>query len=62
MRNQYQYICNQYDTYLSLVIPWIDLLHRNGYLTDKQHASIYNDCEELVKILVHRCKKLDGAE
>lgn len=21
MRNQYQYICNQYDTYLSLVIP-----------------------------------------
>ena len=41
---------------------WIDLLHRNGYLTDKQHASLYNDCEELVKILVHRCKKLDGAE
>ena len=21
-----------------------------------------NNCEELVKILVHRCKKLDGAE
>ena len=41
---------------------WIDLLHRNGYLTDKQHDSLYNDCEELVKILVHRCKKLDGAE
>ena len=41
---------------------WIDLLHRNGYLTDKQHNSLYNDCEELVKILVHRCKKLDGAE
>ena len=41
---------------------WIDLLHRNGYLTDKQHASLYNDCEELVKILVHRCKKLDGVE
>ena len=38
---------------------WIDLLHRNGYLTDKQHDSLYNDCEELVKILVHRCKKLD---
>ena len=41
---------------------WIDLLHRNGCLTDKQHDSLYNDCEELVKILVHRCKKLDGAE
>jgi len=41
---------------------WIDLLHRNGYLTDMQHNSLYNDCEELVKILVHRCKKLDGAE
>lgn len=23
MRNQYQYICNQYDTYLSLVIPLV---------------------------------------
>ena len=39
---------------------WIDLLHRNGYLDDKQHSSIYADCEELVKILVARCKKLDA--
>lgn len=38
---------------------WIDLLHRNGYLDDKQYQSIYNDCEELVKVLTHRCKKLD---
>ena len=38
---------------------WIDLLHRNGYLDDKQYTSIYADCEELVKILVARCKKLD---
>ena len=38
---------------------WIDLLHRNGYLDDIQYNSIYNDCEELVKILVARCKKLD---
>src|SRR5574344_707878 len=30
---------------------WIDLLHRNGYLDDKQHSSIYADCEELVKVL-----------
>ena len=38
---------------------WIDLLHRNGYLDDKQYNSIYTDCEELVKVLVHRCKKLN---
>ena len=38
---------------------WIDLLHRNSYLDDKQYQSIYDDAEELVKILVARCKKLD---
>ena len=38
---------------------WIDLLHRNGYLDDKQYQSIYDDAEELVKVLTHRCKKLD---
>jgi len=38
---------------------WIDLLHRNNYLDDKQYNSIYADCEELVKVLTHRCKKLD---
>ena len=38
---------------------WIELLHRNNYIDDKQYASIYVDCEELVKILVARCKKLD---
>ncbi len=38
---------------------WIELLHRNNYLDDKQYTSIYTDCEELVKILVTRCKKLD---
>ena len=38
---------------------WIDLLHRNGYLDDKQYQSIYNDCEELVKVLTHRCKKIN---
>ena len=37
---------------------WIDLLHRNSYIDDKQYASVYADCEELVKILVHRCKKI----
>ena len=38
---------------------WIELLYRNNYIDDKQYQSIYNDCEELVKILVARCKKLD---
>lgn len=38
---------------------WIDLLHRNDYLDDKQYKSIYNDAEELVKIMVARCKKLN---
>ena len=38
---------------------WIDLLHRNNYIDDKQYQSIYTDCEELVKILVTRCKKGD---
>ena len=38
---------------------WIELLHRNNYLDDKAYQSIYADAEELVKILVARCKKLD---
>ena len=38
---------------------WIDLLHRNGYLDDQQYQSIYTDAEELVKILVSRCKTLN---
>ena len=38
---------------------WLNLLHRNGYLEEKQYESIYADAEELVQILVARCKKLD---
>ena len=38
---------------------WIELLKRNNYLDERQYQSIYEDCEELVKILVARCKKLD---
>ena len=41
---------------------WLDLLHRNDYLTDAQYQSMYNDCEEIVKILVTRCKKLNIEE
>ena len=39
---------------------WIELLHRNSYIDERQYQSIYEDCEELVKILVARCKKLDA--
>lgn len=39
---------------------WIDMLHRNNYIDDKQYNSLYEDCEELVKILVTRCKKLNS--
>ena len=38
---------------------WLELLHRNNYLTDVQFNSLYVDAEELVKVLTHRCKKLD---
>ena len=38
---------------------WLDLLHRNNYLTDAQYQSIYADCEELVRVLVHRLKKIN---
>jgi four helix bundle protein len=39
---------------------WINLLHRNSYLDDKQYDSIYADADELVRLLVARCKKLDS--
>ena len=39
---------------------WIDLLHRNGYLEEKQYVSIFADADELVRIFVARCKKLDS--
>ena len=38
---------------------WIELLKRNKYIDERQYQSIFEDCEELVKILVARCKKLD---
>ena len=38
---------------------WLELLHLNAYLTEAQFESIYADAEELVKVLTHRCKKLD---
>ena len=41
---------------------WLELLYRNNYLTDIQFDSLYADAEELVKVLTHRCKKLDEGE
>ena len=38
---------------------WINLLHRNNHIDKDQYEFLYTDCEELVKILVHRCKKLE---
>ena len=38
---------------------WLELLHRNKYLTEVQYQSLFTDCEEIVKVLTHRCKKLD---
>lgn len=38
---------------------WIELLYRNKYIDEIQYKSIYTDCEELVKILVTRCKKIN---
>ena len=38
---------------------WIKMLHRSNYIDNKQFESIYADCEELVRVLVHRCKKLN---
>ena len=38
---------------------WIELLKRNNYIDERQYQSIYADCEELVKILVTRCKRIN---
>lgn len=40
-------------------LSWLKLLYRNKYLTDAEYDNLYSDCDELVKILTHRCKKLD---
>lgn len=31
---------------------WLELLFESDYITEEQFISIYNDCEELTKILV----------
>ena len=41
---------------------WLNLLHRNKYLTKQQFESLYADADELVKILTHRCKNRRRSE
>lgn len=31
---------------------WLELLHESNYLDKQQFQSIYNDCQELIKILM----------
>lgn len=40
-------------------LSWLNLLYRNKYITDDEYDSLRADCDELVKILTHRCKKID---
>lgn len=35
---------------------WLFLLWQSGYIDDEQYASLYNDCEELIKILHTICQ------
>jgi four helix bundle protein len=37
---------------------WIKSLYEGGYLNEKEYKSIYNDADELVKILVSSIKTL----
>ena len=40
---------------------WLELLHESGYIEKKQFVSIYEDCQELIKILVTITKSQKGA-
>ena len=39
-------------------IFWIKSLHQGGFINEKEFQSIYNDAEEIVKILVSSIKTL----
>lgn len=39
---------------------WLELLMETSYLTQTQYDSIYNDCQELIKILVSILKTRDS--
>ena len=36
---------------------WLELLHESGYLQEELFKSIYQDCDELIRILVSITKK-----
>lgn len=40
---------------------WLELLHESGYIKKKPFVSIYEDCQELIKILVMITKSQKGA-
>ena len=40
---------------------WLELLHESGYLNDNRFNSIYNDCQELLRILMAITKKRNEA-
>lgn len=40
---------------------WLRLLQKTQYITNKQYESIYNDCEELKRMLVSITKKMTTA-
>lgn len=40
---------------------WLELLHESGYIEKKPFVSIYEDCQELIKILVTITKSQKGA-
>ena len=39
---------------------WLELLHESGYIPKEEFDSIYNDCQELIKILIAATKTLQG--
>ena len=40
---------------------WLELLHESGYIEENPFISIYEDCQELIKILVTITKSQKGA-
>jgi four helix bundle protein len=39
---------------------WLGLLQATGYITDERFSTIFNDCEELIKILTSIVKTLES--
>lgn len=39
---------------------WLEVLHDSGYIEDDRFAPLYNDCKELLRLLVSSTKTLQG--